>query len=524
MSEARITAHADFQVGTVDRRVFGSFVEHMGRCVYTGIFEPGHQAADAQGFRADVLELVRELGVTAIRYPGGNFVSGYRWEDGVGPVGARPSRLDLAWRATESNEFGLNEFMTWCKTAEVEPILAVNLGTRGAQEAADMVEYANHPGGTLLSDLRRTHGFEDPHDVRLWCLGNEMDAPWQLGAKTAQEYGRLAGETAKMMRLVDPRVELVACGSSMRSMPTFATWESEVLEHCYDYVDYISMHAYYEEHDQDLAAFLASAVDMDLAIDETIATIDHVGARLRSKKRQMICFDEWNVWFQKRFSGPESLSWDHAPRVIEDTYDVAAAVVVGTLLMSLLRRADRVKVACQAQLVNVIGAIRTEPDGGAWRQTIFYPMAHASRFARGVTLHTFAESPTYVAEPFGEVPVLDHVATWDPEDGSVTLFAVNRGLEEHLTLSVQLIGFDDLVCLEHLVLDAGDDVRRTNTLVEPDAVRPRKADVCHVGGGTVSVQLTPVSWNVIRLVPRSRATGESHRAPVKSVASRQADR
>ncbi len=488
----------------MDPRVFGSFVEHMGRCVYTGIFEPGHPDADEDGLRTDVLALVRELGVTTVRYPGGNFVSGYRWEDGVGPVENRPSRLDLAWRATESNLFGLNEFMTWCRKADVEPMLAVNLGTRGPQEAADLVEYANHAGGTMLSDLRRSHGFEQPHDVRLWCLGNEMDAPWQLGAKTAEEYGRVAAESAKMMRLVDPRIELVACGSSMRSMPTFARWESDVLEHCYDYVDYVNMHAYYEEHDRDLGGFLASAVDMDVAIDETIATVDHVAARLRSPKRLMICFDEWNVWFQQHFKGPQSLRWEKAPRVIEDTYDVAAAVVVGTLLISLLRHADRVKIACQAQLVNVIGAIRTEPNGSAWRQTIFYPMAHAARFARGVTLHTVAESPTYAAEPFGEVPVLDHVATWDPELGTVTLFAVNRGLEEHLALTVQLEGFEDLVCHEHLVLDGGDDVRRSNTEDGPDRVQPRTVEGTRVVDGVLSTSLPPLSWNVIRLVAQPR--------------------
>ena len=505
MSEARITAHADFHVAAVDRRIFGSFVEHMGRCVYSGIFEPGHPAADDDGLRGDVLELVRELGVTAVRYPGGNFVSGYRWEDGVGPADERPTRLDLAWRSVEPNDFGLNEFMTWCRAAAVEPILAVNLGTRGPQEAADLVEYANHPGGTELSDLRRRHGFEAPHGVRLWCLGNEMDAPWQLGAKTAQEYGRVAAEAAKMMRLVDPEVELVACGSSMRSMPTFARWEQEVLEHCYDHVDYVSMHAYYEEHDQDLAGFLASSVDMDLAIKETISTLDHAKARLRSSKRQMICFDEWNVWFQQRFAGPQSLRWERAPRLIEDTYDVAAAVVVGTLLISLLRHADRVRIACQAQLVNVIGAIRTEPGGSAWRQTVFHPFAHTARFARGVVLHTAVESPTYVAEPHGEVPVLDHVATWDPENGALTLFAVNRDPAEHLRLSVRLADFDDLVLLEHLVLDGGDDVRRCNTQAEPDAVRPRTAQAHQVSGDTLSVVLTPVSWNVIRLVPRAQA-------------------
>ena len=187
---AQLTIDPAFSIGPADRRLFGSFVEHMGRCVYGGIYEPGHPSADSRGLRRDVLELTRELGVSVVRYPGGNFVSGYRWEDGVGPVGDRPRRLDLAWKTIETNAFGLDEFMTWAAEAGVEPMMAVNLGTRGRPGGLDLLEYANHPGGTELSDLRRKHGAEDPYGVRLWCLGNEMDGPWQVGHKTADEYGR----------------------------------------------------------------------------------------------------------------------------------------------------------------------------------------------------------------------------------------------------------------------------------------------------------------------------------------------
>lgn len=507
MSEASVTAHRDFVVGQIDRRLFGSFVEHMGRCVYTGIFEPGHAEADGDGFRRDVMELVKELGVTVVRYPGGNFVSGYRWEDGIGPVDERPARLDLAWRSRESNAFGLNEFMSWCHRLTVEPMLAVNLGTRGPQEAADLVEYANHPGGTHLSDLRRQHGVDQPHDIRLWCLGNEMDAPWQLGAKTASEYGRLAAETAKMMRLVDPRVELVACGSSMRSMPTFARWEAEVLEHCYEQVDYISMHAYYEEFDGDLPTFLASSVDMDAAIEETVATIDHVRSRLRSQKRVQISFDEWNVWFQQNFDGPQSLQFDSAPRVIEDRFDVAAALVVGSLMLSLLRHADRVAIGCHAQLVNVIGAIRTEPDGPAWRQTIFFPIAHAARFARGVVLRSETTSPHYATDRYGQVPTLDEVVSWDEETGELTVFAINKSVQHSLTLTVRLERLGDLEVAEHIMLGGDGDVRRINTADAPAAVTPRPQADARVADGVLSAVLAPLSWNVIRLVPAASSDG-----------------
>ncbi|MET0976966.1 MAG: alpha-L-arabinofuranosidase C-terminal domain-containing protein, partial [Leifsonia sp.] len=342
MSRARVTLDRDFVVGEVPRRIFGSFVEHMGRCVYTGIYEPGHATADEQGFRRDVLDLVKELGATVIRYPGGNFVSGYAWEDGVGPD--RPRRLDGAWHTVETNAFGLHEFIDWSRVAGVEVMEAVNLGTRGVEEARALVEYANHPGGTELSDRRRKNGHDDPFDIRLWCLGNEMDGPWQMGAKTADEYGRLAVEAAKAMRLVDPRIELVACGSSSSAMPTFGAWEQTVLGHTYDQVDYVSLHAYYQEHDGDHASFLASAVDMDYFIESVVSTADAVRARGKHKKHINLSFDEWNVWYQ---SGKDTEDqphvieragvWKEHPRIIEDEYSVTDAVVVGTLLNSLLR-------------------------------------------------------------------------------------------------------------------------------------------------------------------------------------------
>ncbi|HYF73361.1 MAG TPA: alpha-L-arabinofuranosidase, partial [Nocardioides sp.] len=279
---AALTLDPAFRIGPVDRRLFGSFVEHLGRCVYTGIFEPGHPTADGQGFRRDVLDLVRELGVSVVRYPGGNFVSGYRWEDGVGPVEDRPTRLDLAWHTIETNAFGTDEFLAWCREAGAEPMMAVNLGTRGMQEALDLVEYCNHPGGTRLSDLRRAHGAAEPHDVRLWCLGNEMDGDWQIGSMSAAEYGALAARTARAMRLVDPRIELVACGSSHSGMATFGSWEATVLEQCYDSVDYVSLHSYYDPLGKTVPEFLAGAVDLDRSIEEIVATADHVAARLRS--------------------------------------------------------------------------------------------------------------------------------------------------------------------------------------------------------------------------------------------------
>ncbi|MER7972013.1 alpha-N-arabinofuranosidase [Streptomyces sp. NPDC096080] len=502
-STARFTLDPAFTVGEVDPRIFGSFVEHLGRCVYTGVFEPGHPAADAAGLRTDVLDLVRELGVTAVRYPGGNFVSGYRWEDSVGPVEDRPRRLDLAWHSTETNRFGLAEFIAFLRAIgpQAEPMMAVNLGTRGVAEALELQEYANHPSGSALADLRAAHGDKEPYGIRMWCLGNEMDGPWQTGHKTAREYGRLAAETARAMRQLDPGVELVACGSSSQSMPTFASWEATVLEETYDLVDLISLHAYYEPQDGDLDSFLASAVDMESFIDNVVATCDHVGARLKSKKKIKLSFDEWNVWYTSRWEAHaeahDPADWPQAPRLLEDDYSVLDAVVFGSLLIALLRHADRVAVACLAQLVNVIAPIMTEPGGPAWRQTTFFPFAQASRHGRGQVLDVRVDSPTHDTRRFGETDLL-HATAVRADDGTVTVFAVNRSRTAPLPLEVALTGLGTTAVVEHSVL-ADDDPDARNTLREPDRVVPHPAEGTTLTDGVLRAVLEPLSWNVIRL-------------------------
>lgn len=494
---AHFTLDPAFTVGEVDARLFGSFVEHLGRCVYTGVYEPGHPSADAAGLRGDVLALVRELGVTVLRYPGGNFVSGHRWEDSVGPVEDRPRRLDLAWHSTETNRFGLAEFMDFAGKTGAEPMMALNLGTRGVREALDLQEYANHPGGTALSELRRSHGAKEPYGIRLWCLGNELDGPWQTGHKTAREYGRLAAETARAMRQLDPSVELVACGSSNQAMATFAAWEAEVLLQTYDLVDHISLHAYYEETDGDRDSFLASAVDMESFIENVVATCDHVGARLKSGKRVMLSFDEWNVWYQSRHVPPAGDSWDEAPRLLEDVYSVTDAVVFGSLLIALLRHADRVTVACLAQLVNVIAPIMTEPGGAAWKQTTYFPFQQASRHGRGRVLQVAPDSPTYPTAKYGEADLL-HATAVLGDDGAVTVFAVNRSTTEPLPLEISLRGTRVSEVVEHSALhDADPDAR--NTLADPERVAPRVQLGTVLSGGRLRATLAPLSWNMIRL-------------------------
>lgn len=499
MTHARLTIDPHFAVGGIDRRLFGSFVEHLGRCVYDGIYEPGHPTADADGFRADVVELVRELGVSTVRYPGGNFVSGYRWEDGIGPREERPRRLDLAWHSTETNEIGLDEFARWAAKVDGEVMYAVNLGTRGVLEALDVLEYANVRGGTFWSDKRVANGHPEPHRIRMWCLGNEMDGPWQLGASTPAEYAEIAAKTAGAMRQIDPDLELVVCGSSGAQMPTFGEWERVVLERTYDDVDFISCHAYYEPKDGDYGSFLASATDMDRFIETVVDTADHVKALRRSDKDIFISFDEWNVWYQSRFNDVEKITdieqWPVAPRLLEDSYSVADAVVVGNLLISLLRHADRVKAASLAQLVNVIAPIMTEPGGPAWRQTTFFPFAETARRARGQALEVRLEAPEYDTALYGSVPVVDAVATHDADTGETSVFAVNRSLDEAITVEIDIarLGAVEVVSARAL---ADDDMHARNTLDDRERVGLHDLAV-EQGDGVLTVTLPPVSWGTI---------------------------
>jgi len=513
MEKAKFTLHRDFGIGKIDRRLYGSFIEHLGRAVYGGIFEPGHPSADEDAFRTDVLELVRELGVPIVRYPGGNFVSGYNWEDGVGPVEERPRRLELAWKTTETNRFGTNEFCAWARKAGAEVMMAVNLGTRGVDAARSLVEYCNHPSGTYWSDLRRCHGVAEPHAVKVWCLGNEMDGDWQIGHKTAEEYGRLARETAKVMKWVDPSIELVACGSSGRSMPTFPQWEATVLEHTYEHVDYISLHRYFARSaSPSTANFLAKSLDMDAFIREVIAACDHVKAGKRTSKSVNLSFDEWNVWSFTVDNEKARNPWSIAPPQAEDIYTMEDALLVGCMLITLMRHADRVRMACLAQLVNVIAPIMTEDGGACWRQTIFYPFMHASKYGRGTALRLEVDSPCYTDGEFGDVPYLEAVATLGEDEESAAIFAVNRSTTDPLPIEADVRGLGDMSPVEHIVMRS-DDLNARNTAEEPQKVTPRSDGDAAVSEGILRATLPRASWNVIRLGSPERDRAHNVREP-----------
>jgi alpha-N-arabinofuranosidase len=494
--KAKIVIDKDFQIGAVDPRIYGSFVEHMGRAVYEGIYEPDHPESNEKGFRKDVMNLVKELNIPIIRYPGGNFVSGYNWEDGVGPIENRPRKMELAWKSLESNHIGTNEFADWGRSVNADVIMAVNLGTRGIDAARNLVEYCNMPSGTFYSDMRVSHGYKDPHKFKVWCLGNEMDGPWQIGGKTAEEYGRIACEAAKVMRWVDPSIKLVACGSSHSSMATFPQWESTVLDHTYEHADYISLHTYYGNRSNDVENFLASSLNMDNYIESVIATCDYLKAKKRSKKTMNLSFDEWNVWYHNTTDNPAP--WTEAPHLIEDIYTMADAIVFGTMLISLLKHADRVKIACQAQLVNVIAPIMTEKGGKSWRQTIFYPYLHASVYGRGISLHTLTDSPKHDTKEYTDVPDLESVAVWNPENDEITIFAVNRSISSSLLLECDCRSFEGYQIREHIVLESSEH-QSSNTSENSSRVVPHSRGNATINDGMIHAQISSLSWNVIRL-------------------------
>lgn len=490
----------NYRIAKVDKRVYGSFIEHLGRAIYTGIYQPGHPSADEEGFRGDVVELVKELGVPIIRYPGGNFVSNYFWEDGVGPKEQRKKRLDLAWRTLETNEVGLQEFAAWCRKVNSEVMMAVNLGTRGTADALNLLEYCNLDTDSYYADLRRKHGVKDPYGIKLWCLGNEMDGPWQMGHKSAAEYGHLAAETAKAMKMMDTSAEFVVCGSSNVGMPTFPEWEASVLEEAYDYVDYISLHQYYGNPNDDTADFFAKTQDLEHFLHSVIATCDFVKAKKRSKKNIHLSFDEWNVWYHSQEQDNEQMDkrpWQIAPHLLEDIYTFEDAILNGLILITFLKHADRVKVACLAQLINVIAPIMTETDGPAWRQTIFYPFLHASKYGRGYALNPVISTGVHDTANHEDVTDVEAVAVYNDENDEVTVFAVNRNTMEDIVFEADVRSFAGYRVKEYLVLES-EDMKQVNS-AKGESVVPRTKEQYTLEDGVFETVFKKSSWNVIRL-------------------------
>lgn len=504
MKKAKLKLDRDFTIAPVDKRIFSTFIESIRDIVYGNLYNPEHPTADEQGFRKDVLELMRDLKSTAIRYPGGNLVSGYHWMDGIGPKENRPARYDKAWKSIETNQMGIDEYTDWVKKVGSEPILAVNLGTGTPEEASYEIEYTNMEGGTYFSDLRKKNGYEKPHGIKMWCLGNEMDGTWQMGEKTAEEYGRIAYETAKQMRCVDADIELVACGSCAndKSHPSYPEWDRIVLEHCYDKVDYLSLHRYYSYDPESVkgtvfpAQFTPEdlpciAQDLTKFIDTVCAAADYVKGMKYSDKTINICFDEWGI-ISSQTAKVDGLDWTE--RTLPETgkrihnMNVIDAVLFGSLLIAFINKCDRVKITCQSIVItSMVGA---DPKGGAFKQTTYYPFQQAATYANGVALRPALESPMKKTDGYGEQPFIQTAGVYDEENGIVTVFAVNLSPRDSVELDCSL-QFEQVELFQHLQMH-DEQPLAVNSLKNPNRVAPKEVEIKD------DIVLPPLSWNVLR--------------------------
>ena len=495
---ARIYFDARRTVGTLERNLFGSFLEHLGRAVYEGIYQPGSPLADAEGFRTDVLAAVRRLGVPLVRYPGGSFVSQYNWEDGIGPAAKRPRTLNLAWNTVETNRFGTDEFLAWCQAAHTAPYLAVNLGTGSILAAAALVEYCNRPVGTHWSDLRRRNGHAAPYGVRYWGLGNELFGPWEIGHMGGAAYGRKAADAAQAMRRVDRSIYLIACGSSDPALPDYLQWDREALERCYHEVDAVSLHCYLgdtrAQTGGSTAKYLALNLQLERQIRDKLAVCEYVRTRLGARKRLALALDEWNVWDYGKT--PSNGRGQRAPHLLEQDYTLADALVVGSMLNTLMRHAGRIKIGCLAQLVNALAPITTDAHG-LFLQTIYYPYRWALEYASGASLDLWLEAPRYEVPGLPPVSYIDAAATFDAATGRRTLFALNRDLAAARQIDIVWESAAPQRVRAASVL-TGTDLNAANSFAAPRRVHPQPLDVPVRRAGRTRIELPAASYAVIQ--------------------------
>jgi alpha-N-arabinofuranosidase len=479
-ADARIKIDTDRQVGEISPLIYGNFTEHLGRCIYGGLYEPGSQLADEQGFRKDVIEGTQKLNATIVRWPGGNFVSGYHWEDGIGPKDKRPTRIDLAWGARESNQFGTDEFIQWCRKVNTQPYFCVNLGTGSMDEARNWVEYCNVEKGTYYSDLRRQNGFEKPHKVIYWGLGNEMDGNWQMGHKNADDYGKYALETAKLMKWIDRDIKLIASGSSDYG-GNWIEWNRTILSYLKDHVDYISVHNYVGNRSNNYYEFMGSTRHAENVINITRGLIKEATTKSNRRTPIYIAFDEYNVWYR-------------GAAALEEHYNMEDALVVAMFLNAFVRNADTVKMANMAQLVNVIAPMFSTPDG-LWYQTIFYPLEAFANHCKGTALQTYCDSKTYNLGN-AKVPYLDVSSAYDKENKEIIVNVVNRHKDEAINTDIlnQSGVFKGTATLYEV---NSKDIKDMNSATEhPVSTVTKQIDV---NGNTLNYSFPAHSFTLIRI-------------------------
>ena len=489
MRQTTLYAHTRFQIAPVDPRIFGGFLEHIGRAVYEGVYEPDSSHADEDGLRKDVLDALERQSMSVMRYPGGNFASGYHWMDGVGPNKLRPTVRELAWQSIEPNAFGTDDFIRLCRNMNWQPMLTVNLGTGSPEEARNWVEYCNCPAGTSYADIRVGNGEDMPYDVDLWCLGNEMDGHWQLGHVPADQYAIRAQQAAKMMKDVDRRIELVACGScSVDMFDTYMEWDRQVLDYLGDYADYISLHRYVGNPQDNTPDYLAVTNSIDRQIEEMDAVCRFIQAKRRSPKRTYLCFDEWNVWYKNHETDGEG---KFAPHLVEEIYNLEDALVVAGFLNSFVRHADSVKIANIAQIVNVIAPLITRGDD-LLVQSIFHPFTMYARRREGTALRTSVDGASYKSENYGRVNYID--AAMIQDDFKLHVFVTNRSADTAVPLRIVLEDrpIESLASAE--ILTGGADPKAANTFEQPDLINKQPFDQIKVAGGRVQCFLPPLAF------------------------------
>ena len=502
--KADLIVNKAFVIGEVSDLMYGQFFEPMGRCTHEGMYEPDHITADKNGWRQDVKELVKELGITCFRYPGGNITASYRWEDGVGPREKRPVRLDLAWSSIEDNSIGTDEYVSYVKELGAESIMCFNAGTRGIEAASDLVEYCNFPGGTKLSDMRRANGYEQPHNIRYWCIGNEVEGDWQIAQHQVDSYAWLCRQMGKAVKILNPENQVIASGTSEYFIRSFIDWDFKVLDTAFDYIDGLSIHCYTNRRKTDTTPhYLAHTARLEAYISAIEGVCKAVETKRWSKKKIYLSIDEWNVQSYEIVylrAGREERGikpWMVHPPLSEQIYTMEDALALGLQLIVFLKHCNRIKIACMSLLVNALSPIMTEKGGAAWRQPTFFPFAQCSKYGRGQVLDTKLECESYQDDELGAIPYVEAVMTYKSKTNELTLFAVNKR-DEACALRCDLQGFENYTVQEHIVL-SHSDLFAVNTVNDPENVKPHTQQGSTVKSAVLESTLEKYSWNVIRL-------------------------
>lgn len=530
--QAKITIHPSFPIGEISPKLYGTFLEPIGTMVNGTMYNPKHPTADEQGFRTDVINALKEAGMSYIRLPGGNFVSCWDWQDSIGPKEQRKAHLDLAWKQYITNEVGHDEYLQWAEKTGAAPLYTINLGTGDIRDAISIVEYTNHEGGTWWSDKRAEYGHKDPYGVKVWYLGNEMDGPWQLGSweKDPKGYGITVNEVSKAVKWVDPTIETVVCGSSAPFMDHYPSWEETVLQECYETVDYLSVHHYHIAPPGDYLALLGGSVYYEDFINTEAAVCDVVAAKLRSPKKMMISFDEYGSMMipPKELHpgyGPHNMAAchyvfdperkhvrhdpDNMPERVFPGGDMIHALSTASTLLAFIRHADRVKIAC---MTGGIGALCSSNHDHVWKSASFYAFTQLMKYGRGTSLVTKVDSETFDLPGYfiddnsqytgkKDVPYIDSATAYDEENGRLSVFVINRSSDTAYPVSLDVNAFEGYVFDQHLELYS-EDMDLKNTYENPDAIVPVQSEKASFENGTLQTEVKPLSFNVLTFIKK----------------------